>query len=103
MEAAAGTPLSPAPMANPVASFQDQVEWEMRRLQLIGPAIGLIVVGILGIVHWAIVLAVAIVEDWYRWKDFWKDFGPGVVILGPIVLVSSPLIIAGGRKMLRLE
>src|SRR5205807_9032010 len=42
MEAMAGGLPSPVPVAAPIRSFQDEVELEMHRLQVIGPAIGLI-------------------------------------------------------------
>ena len=107
MEAMAGGLPSPVPVAAPIRSFQDEVELEMHRLQVIGPAIGLIVVSILGLVHWTIILVVTIVEDWYLHRPnshaYWVDIGLAIGIIGTLVVVSATIVMAGGRRMMRFE
>jgi phage shock protein PspC (stress-responsive transcriptional regulator)/tRNA A-37 threonylcarbamoyl transferase component Bud32 len=103
LEAAAGALAPPAPGVGSVQSFQNEVDLEMRRLQLVGPATGLVVVAILGIVHWAIPLVLELVDDWHYGRTPMAGFWATVGILGPVVVISASLVLVGSRKMLRFE
>ncbi|HEV3082009.1 MAG TPA: serine/threonine-protein kinase [Gemmataceae bacterium] len=107
MEAMTGAMPSPLPVAAPIRSFQDEVELEMRRLQVVGPAIGLMVVAVLGVVFWAVLGTVAIIEEAHHYsslpRGYWIDMGLCVGILTPIVGISAALILVGGRRMMRCQ
>jgi tRNA A-37 threonylcarbamoyl transferase component Bud32 len=105
MEAVAGGLPSPLSPVRPIRSFEQEVDLEMRRLQVIGPAIGLIVAGILGVVFWTVLLIVSIVEDLHQHGlvRYWRDYGLLIVIMAPLVPASAALVLAGGRKLMRVE
>jgi len=102
-----GAMPSPVPVAAPIRSFEDEVELEMRRLQVVGPAIGLMVVAVLGVVFWAVLGTVAIIEEAHHFsslpRGYWIDMGLCVGILTPIVGISAALILVGGRRMMRFQ
>ncbi|HMC88297.1 MAG TPA: serine/threonine-protein kinase, partial [Gemmataceae bacterium] len=102
MEAFAGGLPSAQRPVSPIRSFQEEMDLEMRRLQVIGPALGLIVPGILGVVFWAIVLIVDIFEDFY-WHRAPRDLGLTIGIMAPLILASAAVVIAGGRKLMRFD
>ncbi|HEV3118201.1 MAG TPA: serine/threonine-protein kinase, partial [Gemmataceae bacterium] len=105
MEAMAGALPAPGPAA-PIRSFQDEVELEMRRLQITGPAIGMIVVGILGIVQWTVPAIVELFESWRRIQNsdrYFQELLLVICIAGPLLLAAALVTILGGRKMLRFE
>src|SRR6266481_5141992 len=102
MEAMTGAMPSPVPVAAPIRSFEDEVELEMRRLQVVGPAIGLMVVAVLGVVFWAVLGTVAIIEEAHHFsslpRGYWIDMGLCVGIITPLVIFSAALILVGGRR-----
>jgi len=107
VEAMTGAMPSPLPVAAPIRSFQDEVELEMRRLQVVGPAIGLMVVAVLGVVFWAVLGTVGIIEEAGHYsslpRGYWIDMGLFAGIVTPIVIFSAALILVGGRRMMRFQ
>ena len=88
---------------------------ELARLQVMGPAAGMIVTGILAAVFW-VIMAVFVANDRrYRWfverfpqestqftSDFWTDGCSGVVF-GALIIGVSGLIVFGARRLMNLE
>jgi serine/threonine protein kinase len=103
MEAAAGAPALTVAAVPLVRSFQEEIDLEMRRLQLLGPATGLIVVALLSIVHWTIPLIKTLVDGW-DWQGLDQQHPwAGVGILELMFVLSASLLLLGSRKMMRFE
>jgi tRNA A-37 threonylcarbamoyl transferase component Bud32 len=106
------TTLAPDGLPEP-AALPGAVKRELAVRQLKGPALGLIVMGILGPLEWLALFLIYVLMLWWDSKGrmggdswFWtgldKGYGP-FLILFLVNLVIGGFLIAGARKMKRLE
>jgi tRNA A-37 threonylcarbamoyl transferase component Bud32 len=108
-------PLAPVTTVTPAPSFQEDVDLEMLRLQVRGPAAGLMLVGGLAFLLWTIAIVVLIFNEWDAHRhSVSTGFDPplepffeqvilpyGFLFLG--VLIAVGVIFYGARKMRRFE
>jgi tRNA A-37 threonylcarbamoyl transferase component Bud32 len=89
----------------PVLTYQEELDFEMCRLQVLGPAAGLILTGVLAFAQWAVVWGVAFADHWHyvNHRELLWDAGLTALGIGPFVIVASLILVFGGRRMMRLE
>jgi tRNA A-37 threonylcarbamoyl transferase component Bud32 len=89
------------PQPTPMRTYQEEVDRELLRLQVLGPAGGLILTGILAAVQWSIVGIAVLDHAWHK-RDFWTIASIEAVLF-PVLVVAAGALMIAGRRMIRLE
>jgi tRNA A-37 threonylcarbamoyl transferase component Bud32 len=104
---------APAMTLVPAATFQEEVDFEMLRFQVRGPAAGLMLTAGLAFVQWAAAIGSLIPDAWFNSYMGERDLEPssalfekvifpiGGLFLGLVVAVG--VLLYGARKMRRFE
>jgi tRNA A-37 threonylcarbamoyl transferase component Bud32 len=108
----------PSRKAAPIAPLS-HLDLEMVRLQIMGPAAGMIVTAILGTIFWAGMALTFVTEerDWWSkysvtydpltrapivYNHFWSDLATGAVA-AVFILAEAGLIFVGARRLMKLQ
>jgi hypothetical protein len=88
-----------------------KLDRELLRLQVMGPAVALIVTAILALIFWAVIALTFVAEDRHWWADdsrgynriyLWSDLGIGA-IMALLFLPAAGIIFLGARRLMRFE
>jgi tRNA A-37 threonylcarbamoyl transferase component Bud32 len=100
----------PLPTAGaPAPAYHEEVDREMARFGIAGPAAGLVLVGVVALLYWlamGIAGLAAFLHDvhrgWVRSDEVFLAITLGVIGI-PVVLLASGFLVIAGRRMARFE